>query len=138
MDIRKARKERGITQQELAQRLGVNRATISKYESGQISIPLSQALAIAEALDMAFFDLSPELLPENVETKQSSFEVYLNHLSRKENRILNDLVTDYQTLNIAGMEEAARSVNIIAGNPSYQREKRTESPMASPVDDTQS
>ena len=49
--IRKARKKAGITQDGLASLLGINRATVSKYESGQIEPSLSQLGKIAKALD---------------------------------------------------------------------------------------
>ena len=48
----KAREERGITQQELADRIGVNRETVSKYESGKVDIPFSKLVAIQKALDV--------------------------------------------------------------------------------------
>lgn len=48
--IREVRKAAKITQEELAQKLGVNRATISKYESGTIDLPTSQLYRIADAL----------------------------------------------------------------------------------------
>lgn len=141
MNIKKARKERGITQQELAERIGVNRATVSKYESGQISIPFAQVLAIAEALDIALYELLLEFpehhrdimlasfeagyskygTPDNIPTKQSTFDFFFYDLNHKENRIFNDLAADYHKLNIDGMKEAARCVKIIAGNPIFQR-----------------
>ncbi len=48
--IRKARKKAGITQDGLASLLGINRATVSKYESGQIEPSLSQLGKIAKTL----------------------------------------------------------------------------------------
>lgn len=49
--IRKARKSAGITQDGLAAMLGINRATVSKYESGQIVPSLGQLGKIAKALN---------------------------------------------------------------------------------------
>lgn len=56
-DLRQLRKAAGITQDALAARLGVNRATISKYENGQIEPTLSQLQAIADALGVHLLDL---------------------------------------------------------------------------------
>ena len=40
----------GLTQNDLSSELGVNRATISKYENGIIEIPVSQAKKICKIL----------------------------------------------------------------------------------------
>ncbi len=144
MDIRKARKERGITQQELADRIGVNRATVSKYESGQISIPLAQALAIAEALDMSFYDLSPEFPKQHKDFMTASFEAgywareeefhdevefAIDEMeARKKDPLYANLISAYRRLNKDGQREAVRHVEIIAGNPIYQRTSPADPP----------
>lgn len=55
--IRDARKDAGITQENLAQSLGINRATMSKYETGAIDPPASKLQCIAEALGVCVQDL---------------------------------------------------------------------------------
>lgn len=55
--LRQLRKAAGITQDALAARLGVNRATISKYETGQIEPTLSQLKVISDVLGVHLFDL---------------------------------------------------------------------------------
>lgn len=55
--MRKARKAAKITQDDLSALLGVNRATISKYETGVISPPASQLFKIAQILDIDLFAL---------------------------------------------------------------------------------
>lgn len=57
MNIRKARKKAGLTQEALAQRIGVNRATISKYESGLIAPTIQQINEIASALGVSEIEL---------------------------------------------------------------------------------
>lgn len=52
--IREARKAAGKSQEDLAQFLRVNRATISKYESGIIEPSISQLARIARYLDVDF------------------------------------------------------------------------------------
>lgn len=51
--IREARKAAVITQEELAKALGINRATLSRYESGAIDPPSSQLQRIASALGVS-------------------------------------------------------------------------------------
>jgi len=55
--IRIARKVAGITQEQLAKSLGVNRATLSRYESGEIDPPSSQLQRIADTLDVSINEL---------------------------------------------------------------------------------
>lgn len=60
--IRQIRKEKEMTQQELAQKIGVKRAVISKYESGSIEPSLTQLQKIADALEVPLANL---LLEDN-------------------------------------------------------------------------
>lgn len=55
--IKQARKVAGVTQEQLANMLVVNRATVSKYESGQIEPTFSVLENIASALGIHVFDL---------------------------------------------------------------------------------
>lgn len=55
--IREIRKEKGITQNELADKIGVKRAVISKYENGVISPSLNQIQKIADVLNVETVDL---------------------------------------------------------------------------------
>lgn len=52
LDIRRARKLAGKSQDEVAKCLGVNRATISKYETGAIEPTVSQLMKIADFLQV--------------------------------------------------------------------------------------
>lgn len=58
MDIQSVRKEKGVSQEDLARAIGVNRATLSKYETGTISPTVKMLGKIAEELGvsiLAFF-----------------------------------------------------------------------------------
>lgn len=48
--IREARREKGVSQLVLSERIGVDRATIAKYEKGQARLLFVRLLAIAVAL----------------------------------------------------------------------------------------
>lgn len=51
--VRRARKERGLTQAELAARAGVGRPWLSELETGKRTAELGRALAVLSALDLA-------------------------------------------------------------------------------------
>lgn len=56
--IRDVRKAAGMTQAQLAKSLGVNRATLSRYESGDIDPPSSQLQRIADVLGVDIRELT--------------------------------------------------------------------------------
>ncbi len=73
--IRVARKERGLTQMQLADKVGVSFQQIQKYETGKDRIFVERLQQIAKALDvpMAYFfeeygdkDFSSKLVPKEV------------------------------------------------------------------------
>ena len=55
--IRDIRQARGMTQKELADRLGVNQRMISDYESGKVDLSLTKAVKIADILECDLNDL---------------------------------------------------------------------------------
>lgn len=52
MLIKEARERKGLSQTELAERLGVTKATVSGYETGASSPTVSTLQKIAKALDI--------------------------------------------------------------------------------------
>ncbi len=57
--IRNNRKKNGITQDILAEKIGVTKSTISKYELGQREPGFEQLILIAKALNCTIFDFIP-------------------------------------------------------------------------------
>ena len=55
--LKEIRKEKNISQQELADMVGVSRNTISSLETGQYEPTAKLALVLAVALDMKFEEL---------------------------------------------------------------------------------
>lgn len=58
--IREKRKEKGFSQKELGEKLGVSGSMIGQYETGQRKPRLEQLRRIASALDVEWTDLVPE------------------------------------------------------------------------------
>lgn len=101
-NIRKYRKDKGISQEELAVRLHVVRQTVSKWEKGLsvpdadvlirmaevFEVPVSKLLGI-EANELAVDDLSKELARINEELAEiKRAEITAIHANRKRNLIL--------------------------------------------------
>lgn len=57
--IQAARKSLGLSQTDLAQRVGVSYQQIQKYEAGQNRVSVTHLLHISAALDLALTDLLP-------------------------------------------------------------------------------
>lgn len=67
-NIRRTRKMRKITHQQLAQAIGKSQSAISKYESGEIAVDIDTLYAIADALrcilkPFCIFPILPHPLP---------------------------------------------------------------------------
>jgi len=57
--VRRARASAGLTQRELAQRVGVHQSEVARWESGQRSIALRMAIPLAGALGLTVSALDP-------------------------------------------------------------------------------
>lgn len=55
--IRDIRLQKGMTQQQLADKLGVKQCTVSDYETGRVDLTLPKLVRIAEALGVTIYDL---------------------------------------------------------------------------------
>jgi DNA-binding XRE family transcriptional regulator len=50
-EFKRARQELGLTQQAIADRIGIDRSTIAKIESGERNTTISSLMMLAEAMD---------------------------------------------------------------------------------------
>lgn len=149
--IREARKAAGITQEDLAHSVGINRATLSKYESGVIEPSVSQLLSIASALNTSLtellgfeygdgvlftVDLSPELV------QALGFPSYVKKLTTSNPELMLKIVTEFarqspervklnlafDSLNQLGQQEATKRVEELTEIPRYRAEPTPEAP----------
>lgn len=77
-NIKKYRKEKGLTLKEIAEKVGLTEATVQKYESGNIqTLDIVRLNEFSDALDIQLEDLTPwkeDLQKRNVEPKQGAQE----------------------------------------------------------------
>lgn len=91
MNIRRLRKERGITQEVLAKKAQIERATISKYESGKLTPTPDNLTAIEEALKV----------PAGTLAQKVAIAIPDTSALLRNKRLINLLLEDYSQVIIA-------------------------------------
>jgi transcriptional regulator with XRE-family HTH domain len=77
--LQRARRERGITQEELARRIGLPRASYANIESGRQRVPLDVIWRAAIVLERPMAALAPEpLVPPGGPGQRLPFDVVAN------------------------------------------------------------
>lgn len=71
-NIKYLRTQYGISQQELADKIGIDRSTISRIENSEIETTIDNAIKIAKALNVSLGDLVGKDLRLNNTSNQSS------------------------------------------------------------------
>lgn len=123
--IREARKSANFTQEQLADCLGINRATLSKYENGIIEPSIYQLTRIAQELGINPTELLPDSLTESWKVGrdfgsdtaiQEIFE-YGYRLNDEERELINL----YWELNVDGRQKATERVAELTEIPRYRK-----------------
>lgn len=112
-NIQKYRKEKGLTQKELASLCGIAQGTIQQYELGKREPRFDTLELIAAKLDVFIIDLLDidELSP----TQQ--FETLSDY--KENDQDLNFLKTLYYSLNKKGKSKAIEQVEMLTKIPEY-------------------
>lgn len=118
--IRDTRKKRGLSQVEVAQAAKIAVNSLRLYESNKRQPRLEQLQAIADALGV---DINWLVNGQTLEQRDQAIK---DHISRRftEAELDKRLRGSYDTLTLEGKEKAVDSVEIIAGNPAYQKPKK--------------
>ena len=123
--IRNARKAAGVTQEQLAEVLGINRATLSKYETGVIEPSVSQLKTIAAALRIDFYVLANEIGNEwfdaGFEFAEEGSDIIDALVHEKHKKVGYSFSEEEGQLNPSGQTEAVKRVSELTEIPRYQR-----------------
>ena len=116
--IRQYRKVAGLTQEELAKKVGISTMSVRRYENGERIASKETIQAIAATLDVDLYSLY---------SFDQASDALVDHINVRE-RIDTALVK----LNDAGMEKAADVVEIIAEVPRYRATPPSDAPETAP------
>ena len=125
--IRKTRKAQNLTQKELASKLGISQATLSKYESGIIDPTLGQLSAIAKALNTTVMGMVGKIDWGKIDISDSfSQNVFPSdsvESSDTENQtdLAELLFKHFSQLNIEGQERLIETADDMVKSGKYKR-----------------
>lgn len=116
MNIRRLRKERGMTQGKLAEKAGIQRETISKYESNKLTPPPYNLESIEKALQV----------PAGTLAQKVAIAIPDTSALLRNKRLINLLLEDYSQVIIADVVimELSRFKNMRINRYSSGQEKR--------------
>ena len=131
LKIRKYRKAAKVSQEDLAEKLGINRATVSKYETGAISPTIDQAQKIADILGITLAELLG-MDQMGVNSQDSTFWARLINSLPETNaddsvdeltkiHLWNLLFEHFEQLNMEGMKTAVERIQELAEIPKYRK-----------------
>lgn len=103
--LRTLRLKNGLTQEEIAEKLGLERATYARYESGDRKISAQALLLLAR-----FYEVSPEyiMLMDDVDAARDEWE--------------RQLIFDAKRLNAAGRAQLGEYLQFLLSNKSYTKD----------------
>jgi transcriptional regulator with XRE-family HTH domain len=138
--IKKIRKEKGITQKELANRLSMSQQNLAQYENDKRNPKLETIRRIATALDVYMSDLmdgwdkyTPEEIADDlsktskealestkkiVDSVAKSIQASVENIRPAREELL---LAHYNNLNSEGKTEAIRQVELLTEIPKYQK-----------------
>lgn len=105
--LRRLRKEKGMTQQQLADRLNVSVTTVSKYESNNASPPMETLRTLAVTLNVSMDELCGT---------QSRGTVSLYGLSETQAKIIQNLTLEFRQHNMGTKKSLSQEQCNILGS----------------------
>lgn len=96
------RTQRGISQQEIADTIGTDRSTISRWENGEIDTPLEMAIKISDFFNIPYYDFFGKDLrfPSSAPPPNDNLIKQYETNGAKVTLSLNDELTPEEQLNI--------------------------------------
>lgn len=88
--IKLGRKERQWSEQNLAERAGISRATLQKIEAGEMSPSIGLVFEVAALVDVPLFDQENRILATSIELAQSKIALLPRRIRNKTRTVDDD------------------------------------------------
>lgn len=88
--VRLGRKERKWTEQELAERAGMSRATLQKIEKGELSVAIGLVFETAVLVGVKLFDDERALLPDHIARANDKLALLPGAVRKRRNPVVDD------------------------------------------------
>lgn len=124
--LKDARKYKGLTQQQLADKLSVTPSLIGQYETGKRRPKKENVEKIARALDLGYsytkdgepyFYTFVDTVEHNTDNTEFNAGQYYNAINGQ-----NELTANYKAVNDEGKKKIVDYSDDIASNPKYKKE----------------
>ena len=124
--LKDLRKKKGLTQAELAKKVGLSIATIQGYEQGKYEPKYENLCNLAIALDVGILDLVNKEEFKKMEDIRVQ-EIMQEQLKSGRIRMIENkemlIIGNYSKLNDVGKNKLLEYSEDLAGNPKYQADK---------------
>lgn len=135
--IKKARLEKGLTQKEIAQKIGISQPTYTQWENGTRNPKRETLIKIATALDVpiallyddyVFKDpyegMTEEERRREQERMRKQLDLYIKHFDDKKiKKQFEILSNNFNSVNEDGQKKIIDYSSDIADNPKYKKDK---------------
>lgn len=118
--IKQARKEAGLTQKELGDKLGITYQQIGQYENGKRKPKLETLQRIADALEIEMLSLLTKEYITQTDITQKDFHDWIDTLGETKSDRINEL---FDNLNEEGQDKAIDLVELLTKIPEYRKDK---------------
>ena len=109
MIIKQARTEKGLTQEELAEKVGVKKSAVAKWENGRVSeIKRSNLKKLSEALGLNPNKLLGDIELDPISVADELADIYLDVELRK-------MIAEYQQLDTKKQAQVREYVHLLSG-----------------------
>ncbi|SHG16977.1 MULTISPECIES: helix-turn-helix domain-containing protein [Eubacteriales] len=137
--IREIRKEHNMTQEQLAQKIGVKRSVVSKYETGNIVPSIDQLYKIADVFSIWIGELLDNMTGDIIDNviKKSAGAIVYGALQKEDEEIERtnaklDIIVEimFEELNEKGQQVAVERVQELARIAEYRKPSGPSQPQA--------
>ena len=118
--IKQARKEAGLTQKELGDKLGITYQQIGQYENGKRKPKLETLQRIADALEIEMLSLLTKEYITQTDITQKDFHDWIDTLGETKSDRINEL---FDNLNEEGQDKAIDLVELLTKIPEYRKDE---------------